>query len=143
MPAITMEDGRYITKASLAMRGGNQKIHKALHENGSLELRPKPFTYKELYDASHITPGAKATSFDGAHPRHVFLRDREGVEALSVMWHAIELTAVLPRQFDCLAAPLLRSKGAGLRDIALFHGLVRVCTRARKPHCTAQTHKNL
>ena len=46
MPAMTEEDSKYITKALLAMRGVNQKVHKAAHENGTLKLSPKPFAYK-------------------------------------------------------------------------------------------------
>lgn len=46
MLAITEEDGRYIAKALLAMRGVNQKICKAMRENGNLKLHPKPFVYK-------------------------------------------------------------------------------------------------
>lgn len=46
MPAISDEDRRYIAKALLAMRGVNQKIHKALHDYGHLKLHPVPFTYK-------------------------------------------------------------------------------------------------
>ena len=46
MPAISDEDGRYIAKTLLAMRGANQKTHKALHEDGQLKLHPRPFAYK-------------------------------------------------------------------------------------------------
>ena len=46
MPAIHIEDSRYITKALLAMRGVNQSIHKKMHDEGTLLLQPKPFAYK-------------------------------------------------------------------------------------------------
>ena len=45
MPAISVEDGRYIAKALLAMRGVNQEIHKVLHEDGRLKLDPRPSAY--------------------------------------------------------------------------------------------------
>jgi hypothetical protein len=46
MPAISEDDSSYITKALLAMRGVNQKVHKKMHEEGTLKLFPKPFAYK-------------------------------------------------------------------------------------------------
>ena len=46
MPEIDEEDSKYITRALLAMRGVNQKIHKIAHDAGSLKLYPKPFAFK-------------------------------------------------------------------------------------------------
>ena len=46
MPEISEEDSKYITKTLLAMRGVNQKIHKAAHDAGTLKLSPKPFALK-------------------------------------------------------------------------------------------------
>ena len=46
MPEIDEEDSKYITRALLTMRGVNQKIHKIAHDAGSLELCPKPISFK-------------------------------------------------------------------------------------------------
>lgn len=46
MPALVEDDAKYITKALLAMREVNQKVHKAAHDDGNLKLLPKPFAYK-------------------------------------------------------------------------------------------------
>ena len=46
MPALTYDEECYVPQALLAMRGINQKIHKARHSEGILKLTPKPFAFK-------------------------------------------------------------------------------------------------
>ena len=46
MPIIKQEEAELIMKAILAMRGINQKKHKIQHEEGALELLPRPMAYK-------------------------------------------------------------------------------------------------
>ena len=44
---------------------------------------------------------------------------------------------MIPDQCNALSAPLLLKKNGGLRDIAIFHGVIRTCTRARQSYCRA------
>ena len=45
-PIIHDNDAELIVKAILAMRGVNQRKHKALHEQAVLKLIPRPMAYK-------------------------------------------------------------------------------------------------
>lgn len=96
---------------------------------------PTQLSVQQSRDAALSTPARKTTSFDGFHPRHLGVIDDEGVELLAMIRRAVELTAVLPRQFDDLSAKLLMKKNGSLRDFAVFHGVVRTCTRARQDIC--------
>ena len=50
-PVISRCDAELITKAILAMRGINQKKHKAEHDAGMLKLIPRPMAYKGMAHA--------------------------------------------------------------------------------------------
>ena len=50
-PIISKIDAELITKAMLAMRGINQKQHKAEHDTGELKLMPRPMAYKGMAHA--------------------------------------------------------------------------------------------
>ena len=46
LPSLSVEDAKMITQAILAMRGSNQKKHKAMHQKGTLQLQKRPMAYK-------------------------------------------------------------------------------------------------
>ena len=96
---------------------------------------PDRLTVQRLREASRSTPARKTTSFDGFHLRHVGLLDDAGITLLALIWEAIELTAILPAQLNALSAPLLMKKNGSLSDIAISHGIIRTCTRARQVIC--------
>ena len=45
VPILKKEDEQTVTQAIRAMHGVNQKKHKALHEEGNLELQIRPMAY--------------------------------------------------------------------------------------------------
>ena len=94
-------------------------------------------TVQQLREAGAATPAAKAVTFDGIHPRHATMLADEALEALSILWQAVETAALLPHQLDIAMAPLIPKKGPGYRDIVLFPGVVRLCSKARVPVCRA------
>eukprot|EP00973_Karenia_brevis_P092950 12414827-Karenia_brevis.AAC.1 len=89
----------------------------------------------DLRQSSLANAVSKTVTYDGIHPRHIGLLCDDGIEPVGAIWEACELAAELPPQVDLAMAPLLPKKGPGYRDIALFAGMVRVCTRARVPYC--------
>jgi predicted fused transcriptional regulator/phosphomethylpyrimidine kinase len=74
---------------------------------------------------------------DGVRPRHLSLLSDGGLEAVAILWEEVEFSALLPPQLRLNLAPLIPNKSAGYRDLVIFPGLVRVCTRARNPYCRA------
>jgi len=91
-------------------------------------------TVEQIRAAGAATPVKKAVAYDGIHPRHVTLLSDRALKVLGALWEAIETAAVLPKGLEVVMAPLIPKK-SGHRDIALFPGIVRVCTKARVPIC--------
>ena len=92
-------------------------------------------TPEQIATAGLASPAAKATSYDGIHPRHVGHLCREGRQVAAALWEACELSSTVPPQIHDVAAPLIPKKNGKLRDLGFFAGLIRVCTRARTDIC--------
>ena len=92
-------------------------------------------TPEQIEEAGLASPPTKATSYDGIHPRHVGLICREGRMVAAALWEACELASTVPPQIHDVAAPLIPKKNGKLRDLGLFAGLIRTCTKARNDVC--------
>ena len=104
-------------------------------------MRPPRLTVEQLRAAGPDTPVKKAVTYDGFHPRHAIMISDKGLRVLGILWEAVELSAVLPGQIDVVMAPLIPKK-VGYRDIALFPGIVRLCTKARVLECRQWERRN-
>ena len=77
-------------------------------------------TPEQIASAGLASPAAKATSYDGIHPRHVGHLCREGRQVAAALWEACELSSTVPPQIHDVAAPLIPEKNGKLRDLGLF-----------------------
>ena len=54
---------------------------------------------------------------------------------MAALWEACELASLVPPQVHDVAAPLIPKKNGKLRDLGLFAGFIKVCTKARNEYC--------
>ena len=92
-------------------------------------------TPKQIAAAGLASSAAKTTSFDGVHPRHVGHLCDEGRAVAAALWEACELASAVPPQVHDVAAPPIPKKIGELRDLGIFAGFIRVCTKARSNVC--------
>ena len=92
-------------------------------------------TCDQITDAGLASAASKSTSYDGFHLRHLGHLCSAGQEVLATLWEACELSGLVPPQVHDVAAPLIPKKNGKLRDLGLFAGLIRVCTKARNEYC--------
>ena len=96
----------------------------------------------ELRRAGLSCPEGKAVSFDGFHLRHFGMLSDGALVTVGILWEACEWAVELPEQLDHQSAPLIPKKGQGYRDLVLFAGMIRCCTKARANYCVRWEEQN-
>ena len=103
--------------------GGNGKVREELPRLSAQDLR----------DAACSFGHGTAESYDGFHVSIFKYLDDEGLEALSLIYRAIERRGSWPSQVAAVAMPLIPKPSGGHRPIGLMSGIYRLWAKARRP----------
>ena len=130
-----------LTRCTALWRAASKEERPALLPPEQRTALPR-LTADQIREAGLASSAAKATAFDGFHPRHLGHLCSEGREVAAILWEACETASLVPPQVRDVAAPLIPKKNGSLRDLGLFAGFLRVCTKARGEVCRQWEREN-
>ena len=99
--------------------------------------QPSRLTAAELRQASRGYAMGTAIGPDGFAMQHFGMLSDGCLETLALIFEAVELSGVIPRQWDVLSMTLIPKASGGHRTIGIFVGAVRLWAKARRALCNA------
>ncbi len=98
--------------------------------NGWRAMQPLPAMDKEVAERTTQT-------YDGFHPRYLSMLCDPALEALSILFQAMEAAALWPTQVSLVTMPALPKRLGGFRLIGIFAAVYRIWSKARRPEAQA------